>query len=415
MYDSLGRAVKQYVGFDTDETAYGDASSVADDTILEQTETTYDAAGSVILSTTRRRFHNATGDGELTSPDGSQPKARVSYVVFYADPVGRSIATANYGTNGGSSLTRSDTVPTRSDDVLVSSTEYDSTGQAYKTTDPAGKEDRQEFDDAGRVLKTIQNYQDGVVNGDYPDEDVTVEMTYNADGQILTLTAKNPTTGDQITRYVYGTTLDDSAVARADLLRAEIYPDSDDTTDPLGNGSDGVYDRVEYSYNRQSERIEKTDQNGTVHVYGFDALGRMIHDRVTWVGSGIDNAVRRISTTYEVRGMVASLTSYDDSTVGSGNALNQVAFEYNDLGALVKNYQEHDGEKTAATPYVGYNFDTTASGGQFTKGARPTSIRYPNGRLVHFDYGTSGSMADAMSRIAAIQDDDSGSPGSSLA
>lgn len=249
----------------------------------------------------------------------------------------------------------------------------------------------------------------------FSDEDVTVEMTYNADGQLLTLTAKNPTTGNQVTRYVYGTTFDDSGVARADLLRAEIYPDSDDTADPRGNGSDGVYDRVEYSHSRQSERIEKTDRNGTVHVYESDALGRVIHDRVTSVGDGVDDAVRRISTTYEVRGMVATLTSYDDATVGSGNVVNQVVFEYNDLGALVSDYQEHDGEKTAATPYVGYNFDTTASGGQFTKGTRPTSIRYPNGRLVHFDYGTSGSMADALSRIAAIQDDDSGSPGSSLA
>ena len=39
---------------------------------------------------------------------------------------------------------------------------------------------------------------------------MTVETTYTADGQIATLTAKNPTTGDQVTTYVYGTTLADS-------------------------------------------------------------------------------------------------------------------------------------------------------------------------------------------------------------
>ena len=72
----------------------------------------------------------------------------------------------------------------------------------------------------------IQNYQDGTVYWSYPDEDVTVETAYTADGQIATLTAKNPATGDQVTTYVYGTTLTDSDIARADLLRAEIYPDS---------------------------------------------------------------------------------------------------------------------------------------------------------------------------------------------
>ena len=71
--------MKQYLGYDTDETAYADASSVSDDTIVEQSETTYDDAGNVLQTTTRQRFHNATGTGELTSPSGSQPKARVTY------------------------------------------------------------------------------------------------------------------------------------------------------------------------------------------------------------------------------------------------------------------------------------------------------------------------------------------------
>ncbi len=241
---------------------------------------------------------------------------------------------ANYGTNGDAALSRSSTVPARSDSVLVTTTEYDSAGQAYQTIDPAGREDRQEFDDAGRVTKTIQNYQDGAVDGDYPDEDVTVETTYTADGQILTLTAKNPSTGDQTTHYVYGTTLADSDVARCDLLRAEIYPDSDDVADPLGDGTDGVYDRVEYKYNRQGERTEKKDQNGTVHAYQFDALGRLLHDQVTTLGTNIDGAVRRTSTTYEVRGMVESITQYDNATVGSGSVVNEVVYEYNDLGML---------------------------------------------------------------------------------
>ena len=54
--------MKQYLGYDTDETAYADASSVSDDTIVEQSEITYDdAAQRPANHVTRQRFHNATG------------------------------------------------------------------------------------------------------------------------------------------------------------------------------------------------------------------------------------------------------------------------------------------------------------------------------------------------------------------
>ena len=77
--------------------------------------------------------------------------------------------------------------------------------------------------------------------------------------------------------------------------------------------------------------------------------------------------------------------------MGSGSVVNEVVAEYNDLGMITKQYQEHAGAKGGSTPYVGYNYDTTAASGEFTKGLRSTSLRYPNGRLVHFTYGTSSS------------------------
>lgn len=354
VFDGLGRAIKQYVGYDLGEApgctldssssssssgvaeSYAVVTNIEGDTILKQTEPQFDGAGNVLVVTSRQRRHDATGTGELTTMSGSQPQARVSYVAYWFDEVGRQKAVANYGTNGDSSLSRPSTVPARSDTILVSTTEFDSAGQAYKTIDPAGREDRQEFDDAGRVTKSIQNYQDGVVNASYPDEDVTVATVYTADGQIATLTAKNPATGDQVTTYIYGTTLSDSDIARNDLLRAEIYPDSDDVADPLGSGVDSIYDRVEYRYNRQVERIEKKDQNGTVHFFEFNSLGRLLHDRVTTLGTDIDGAVRRTSTTYEVRGMPEKITNYDNATVGSGSIVNEVVYDYSDLGMLTK-------------------------------------------------------------------------------
>jgi len=62
----------------------------------------------------------------------------------------------------------------------------------------------------------------------------TTEYRYNADGKLVELVVKNEATGDEVTRWVYGATLVDSGVASNELLRAKVYPDSDDEDDPAG-------------------------------------------------------------------------------------------------------------------------------------------------------------------------------------
>ena len=64
---------------------------------------------------------------------------------------------------------------------------------------------------------------------------------------------------------------------------------------------------------------------------------------------------------------------------------------------------------------MGINYDTSASSGELTKGLRQTSLRYPNGRLVHWTYGSSGSADDNLNRLLAIKEDSSGSPAASIA
>jgi len=89
--------------------------------------------------------------------------------------------------------------------VLVTSTEFNARAEAFKTIDPAGREDRMEFDDAGRQVKTIQNYDDGDPTTGTADKDVTVEYTYNLDSKIATITAKQQNSAnDQVTTYTYG-------------------------------------------------------------------------------------------------------------------------------------------------------------------------------------------------------------------
>jgi len=199
--------------------------------------------------------------------------------------------------------------------------------------------------------------------------------------------------GCQTPDFFYGTTLSDSQIASSLLKRAEIYPDSVD-------GSDRIF----FEYNRQRETKKITDQGGTVHQFDFDKLGRQTHDRITTLGSGVDGAVRRISSTYEVRGMRESVTSYDNATVGSGSIVNDTKFAYNGFGQLTADYQSHSGAvNSGSSPKVQYAY---ASGSANT--IRPTTVTYPNGRVVTYGYDSSNSMADALSRVAAVIDDDGG-------
>ncbi|QDT44041.1 hypothetical protein Pan241w_41460 [Gimesia alba] len=399
-YDGLGRQTASYTGYDLDETSYADAGTVTGDTILEQAETVYDDAGNVIENITRMRYHDAPASqtGALQDPT-TAPKARVTFQASYPDAIGRVIAIADYGTNGGTALSRSSTVPTRSDTVLVTTSAFDSAGRVYQLIDPAAMESRKEYDSAGRTIKVIENYQATASSsssssaGSDPSNDTnrTTRTTYTPDGSIATLTAENAETGNQVTTYTYGTTLSDSEIASSTLLRTETYPDSVD-----GN------DVITYAYNRQGQPIKRTDQLGTIHEIDYDKLGRTTQDRVTTLGTGVDGAVRRIGLSYDARGLNTEIGSYKNATAGQGTLVNEVQFAYNDFRQAITSYQSHAGEVNVSTsPKVQTSF---ANGSDNT--IRPASLTYPDGRVLSYSYGSSGSIDDATSRVAAIVDDD---------
>ena len=80
-------------------------------------------------------------------------------------------------------------------------------------------------------------------------------------------------------------------------------------------------------------------------------------DRVTTPGSGVDGAMRPISSTNEVRGMRESVTSYDNATVGSGSIVNDTKFTYNNFAQLTADYQSHSGAvNTGSSPKVQYAY-----------------------------------------------------------
>ena len=103
-YDGAGRPTGTFLGYDPGETSWEQAGEVDDDTIVEQTETVFDAAGNAIFNTTLRRMETSAGTGPLQPPAASQPWGRAAYQAAYFDGIGRRVATADYGTAAPSLL-----------------------------------------------------------------------------------------------------------------------------------------------------------------------------------------------------------------------------------------------------------------------------------------------------------------------
>ena len=154
------------------------------------------------------------------------------------------------------------------------------------------------------------------------------------------------------------------------------------------------------AYTRLAEVKQRIDQAGTTHDYEYDKLGRLTNDKASALGTGIDAAVRRLSRAYEYRGLLETVTSHDATT--GENVVNEAKFEYNEFSQLTKDWQEHGGVVSGATPLCQYAY---ASGTANT--IRPTGITYPNGRVFSYDYGTLSAINDQLSRIKAITENSS--------
>lgn len=384
VFDSLGRDTASFLSYPEDGTEDGNTNEVTDDVVMEQSETVYDAASNAITTRRLLRFHDApaTGagsKGSLNVPSGSNPKSRVYYQHQYPDAIGRIRATADYGT---SSTARSSTVPSTSATRLVRSMTFTDAGDVGTNTDPEGVVFKQEYDDAGRVKTEIENF---LLGSSAADSNNTKSHTYTGDGLRKTLTWNNATTGSQVTTWQYGTTLAASGVASSQLLVKKIYPDGGD-------------DYIDFTYNRLGELLTKTDQNGNVHGFQYNKLGQPLHDRVTTLGAGVDGAVRRISTTYDQRHRLETITSWDNATVGSGSVVNQVKRTYDDFDQLASDLQEPDGAVDGATLGVAYAHENGSN-----NTIRPTTTTYPDGRQIEFTYG-SGTPDDILSRIGGVRD-----------
>jgi RHS repeat-associated protein len=363
------------------------AGSVASDNVLTETITSYDSDGNTILVTTKDRFHNETTTGELGDPN-TTPLARDSYVASYYDGANRLTASVDVGTNGGTAYTRPASPPSRSDTVLVTGNDaFTPAGWVDTATDPRGIQTKYFYDNLGRVTKTIQDYGNQPSNANK-----TTEFTYDGNNNRLTIQADMPGGAHQTTQFVFGVTVTGgSNVYSNDILAATQYPDP--TT---GNPSSSQ--QVSYTVNALGQNLTMTDRDGNVHSYSYDVLGRLTADAVTTLGSGVDGTIRRIETAYDTGDRPYLYTSYNAASGGS--VVNQVQDAYNGLGQLTEEWQSHSGAvNTSTTPNVQYSY-TLMSGG--VNNSRLTSMTYPNGRLLNFNYAT--GVDNTISRLTSISD-----------
>ena len=339
----------------------------------------------MLLGTVRERFHNAIGTGALGTPSNGI-NARVSYMAMYYDGAYRITGLVAVGTNSGMMFTRPTSVPTRSDTVLVTDVEYNSAGRAFKMTDPHGFESRTYYDLLTRTTKTIENYVDGVISDT---DDKTTKYEYGSAGMTKLIAMTSASSG-QTTGWDFGvTTTSGSKINSNDIIGTTKWP----------HPTDGVPSSEQDTLlvNALGQSVSAIDRNGNIHNFEYDILGRMVSDTATTLGTGVDGKVRRVETAYNGQGNPHLLTSFDATT--SGNIVNQVKREFNGLSQLTVEWQSHSGAVVGSTPKVQYAYSEMAGAANHS---RPTSVTYPNGRMVSRIYDA--GLDSNISRLSSLSD-----------
>ncbi|MEM9167064.1 MAG: hypothetical protein AAGB48_08560, partial [Planctomycetota bacterium] len=419
-YDSLRRVIRGQTLARVNDTQYGDALDTLGDTVVSETVTHYDDdTGNVLTSMSLSRHPGDTGTGDLYggSVDGSWEgvsmggRPRIS--AMWYDALDRLEASVDYGTNGAVDFARSASAPARSDLDLpeighLTLYQYNGDGEIFWVQSPRdgvstggtvgadiGVITLTVFDDAGRVVQRTENYAPAAPATEL-DANRTVEIEYgNQTGLKIKEIAKNSdgtTNTDQVTTYIYGTTASATNPGTGHLLREVVYPDSA-----------GGTDSVRYEYNWLSERTKQTDQAGNVIEYVYDDLGRVVEQDATMIATGFDDTVQSIETTYEARGLVASVTQLDDHD-GTGSVLDSVTMTYDGWGLI----EQSDQEPVAGDGVLDVEYSHVAVTDPSTRQTvRRAGITYPNNATAAYSYNTIGLDSD-LSRVWLVSFDPNG-------
>ncbi len=394
VFDGLTRPLKTYLCFRTSGSE-GDTNSVANNYVVEQTFNFWNAASDLVQTEFFQAFDDNSTTGELVPAGDSGPQARRSTICLWSDGIGRTIASAKYGTNAGMGVARPSLVPAGSDTVLVNLTAYDFSGRISITTNPLGLQAAVSYDAMDRVLRAVENA--GAADASAMR---VSEQAYTPDGALETLTLKNAVTGDQVTRWIYGSSRygeeDAEGIATSTLLQAKVYPDNPLSLDPA---SDGGSDRVSYLYNRLGQATQITDQTGTIRSLEYDDRGRLQYDRVDLPDdSKVDGTILCMGYTYDDLDRWVGAFSYTDRDADLGDsAYNEVSRSYNGFGQIAEESQTYH-DQSGPTPPVAYTYADGTNNVIYRQ-----TVGYPDGRVIGLRYDA--PAAGYLPRLSAVTDE----------
>jgi RHS repeat-associated protein len=424
-YDAAGRRCEVRAVAALQSTKYQDgayqycdpqpgASADGNEGVYEIVRTTYDSVGNVTQTVTMEMNHGDTTNLgiSLTANDFVR-----TFTYHWYEPVTHRLKTTAYYGSGHDTWYYAATPPAyeayvnrptaSGSSCLVTAFTYDAAGRLETVTDPTGAVTKTTYDALGRKVYVAENWtnflasdESGTGGGTYGDQDRVTRFAYDGLSQLTTQTALDPDAdGDQddnqATVYTYGDAYNASLVTKIK------YPDGDDTDD-----------NVAFAYDLDGRMATRTAQelsgqgSRPVITFDYDATYRRLVKQCVTTPAGVDEAVLAIGTSFDDVGRVEKITSYSDAD--GTEVLDQIQYAYNDLGALDKEYQNHDGAVAVeTTPYVQYAYDDTDSNADdvFDKAMRLKSVRYPDTRTVHYLYADAGDQAglgDAVSRLTAV-------------
>ncbi len=316
---------------------------------------------------------------------------------------------------------------------LITLYQVDGVGRPTKITDPLGNVTYKVYLDTNHEIRTYPGWNSSTHLPTGPTQDLRLDET-NSYVETLTMSATpavdgngNPTGGEAIANVQ---TLSRTYLNSANQL---IYRDNYfnlsgltySTSPNLGTENVNFYrTRYAYSANGLLNRIQFP--TGTIQRTVYDSHKRLVSEWIgtndngatdsdptgggasgnnmkqiagnVYDGGGIGGTVRRIETAYDTGDRPYLFTSYNAASGGS--IVNQVQDAYNGLGQLITEYQAHSGAvNTSTTPKVQYAYSLMAGG---VNNSRLTSMTYPNGRVLNFNYAT--GVDNTISRLTSISD-----------
>ena len=311
------------------------------------------------------------------------------------DDIGRRVTIANYGDNDGQSFDYTQVAQPLPGSTfpLVMTTSYDGFGRLEELVSVSDMTTRLEYDDASRLVTTIENFDDQV-NGGLQlggSQNVRTETTY-LQGKVSSIT-RFTDGGSSTTTFEYGTTKGQgSLVSTGGLLSRIIYPDS-----VSGSHTE------EFDYNGLNEEIawRRGDISGAAYDElhsEHDAVGRVRSVEAMQTVSTVSGQVHKITYDYQnPLGKLSRVAQYDD--LGS-ELPGTLEIEYNEFGQIDSFSQER---------YTnGADLDVQLTYGLATVGrntSRLQSMQYPSGRTLLYKYAAAGGKHDRdLSRLSYIQE-----------